>query len=138
VATGALVASWLPCCRCGTARFTGRSFISTHYLKAHRSEYYRRPQTVRDEGAWKHWLAFFFVGVSAVAQESAHTGRKMAGLREVIRDRMIRIWESHPHPVSAGGVSVNEPNQHKKTTQEAWSADSQTQSKDSQNQAETR
>ena len=31
----------------------------SHYLKARRTEYYRRLQAVRDEAAWEHWLAFF-------------------------------------------------------------------------------
>ena len=43
----------------------------SHYLKARRTEYYRRLQAVRDEGAWEHWPAFFLAGVSAVARESA-------------------------------------------------------------------
>ena len=66
----------------------------SHYLKARRTEYYRRLQAVRDEGAWEHWLAFFLAGVSEVARESALTGRKIVALREEVRETLLMLDRS--------------------------------------------
>ena len=66
----------------------------SHYLKARRTEYYRRLQAVRDEGAWEHWLAFFLAGVSEMARESALTGRKIVALREEVRETLLMLDRS--------------------------------------------
>lgn len=66
----------------------------SHYLKARRTEYYRRLQAVRDEGAWEHWLAFFLAGISAAARESADTGRKIVALREEGRETLLMLDRS--------------------------------------------
>ncbi len=54
----------------------------SHYFKRHRSTYYDLLQTVRDEGDWESWLAFFLQGVEAVAAQSAGTARAIIALRE--------------------------------------------------------
>lgn len=42
----------------------------SHYFKRHRTDYYERLQSVRDEGAWERWLAFFLKGVAEVGVEA--------------------------------------------------------------------
>lgn len=58
----------------------------SHYLKAHRSEYYDRLQAVRDRGDWEGWLKFFFRGVASVSLEATQTARKIVALREHHRE----------------------------------------------------
>jgi|SRR5579872_678882 Fic family protein len=40
------------------------------YLKAHRAEYYRLLQEVRERGAWEAWLEFFLQGVAETANQA--------------------------------------------------------------------
>lgn len=54
----------------------------SHYLKAHRTEYYDRLQAVRDRGDWEGWLKFFFRGVAGVSLEATQTARMIMDLRE--------------------------------------------------------
>jgi Fic family protein len=54
----------------------------SHYLKAHRQEYYDRLQAVRDSGDWEGWLQFFLRGVSDVSKQAAETARRILLLRE--------------------------------------------------------
>jgi Fic family protein len=54
----------------------------SHYLKRHRQEYYDRLQSVRDDGDWEGWLAFFLRGVAEVAGEATQTARRVLLLRE--------------------------------------------------------
>lgn len=54
----------------------------SHYFKRHRQAYYEHLQTVRDDGAWEAWLAFFLTGVIEVATEAAETARSILHLRE--------------------------------------------------------
>lgn len=61
----------------------------SHYLKAHRTEYYHRLQAVRDDGAWEEWLKFFIAGVAAVAFESTGTARAIVALREEVREDVL-------------------------------------------------
>jgi Fic family protein len=52
------------------------------YLKAHRADYYRLLQEVREHGAWEAWLEFFLRGVSEVSREATETARRILALRE--------------------------------------------------------
>ena len=54
----------------------------SHYLRAHRQEYYDRLQAIRDSGAWEHWLEFFLRGVTEVSMQAADTARRILALRE--------------------------------------------------------
>jgi cell filamentation protein, protein adenylyltransferase len=54
----------------------------SHYLRAHRQEYYDRLQAIRDSGAWEHWLEFFLRGVTEVSMQAADTARRILVLRE--------------------------------------------------------
>ena len=57
----------------------------SHYFKRHRAEYYERLQTIRDDGDWEGWLAFFLRGVAEVAAEATETARRILELRETHR-----------------------------------------------------
>lgn len=54
----------------------------SHFFKRNREEYYARLQSVRDDGAWESWLAYFLGGVSEVAEEATETARRILLLRE--------------------------------------------------------
>ena len=56
------------------------------FFKQHREEYYSRLQSVRDEGDWEGWLAFFLEGIATVAKEATDTARAIVRLREHLRD----------------------------------------------------
>lgn len=67
----------------------------SYYLKKHQDEYYRRLQSVRDDGDWEAWLEFFLTGVIEVSDESADVARRVLVMREqhrtLIADRLGRI-----------------------------------------------
>jgi len=65
------------------------------YLKAHRDEYYRRLQSVRDRGDWEGWLKFFLSGVAGVADQATETARKIVALREGHRALIARSFGNH-------------------------------------------
>ena len=54
----------------------------SYYFKKHRDEYYRRLQSVRDEGDWESWLVFFLRGVVEVSMGATDTARRILILRE--------------------------------------------------------
>lgn len=54
----------------------------SHYLKQHRSEYYDRLMSIRNQGDWEGWLKFFLRGVHQVGQEAAETARNILRIRE--------------------------------------------------------
>lgn len=54
----------------------------SHYLKAHRAQYYDRLQAVRNDGDWEGWLKFFLRGVREVAGQATDTARAILDLRE--------------------------------------------------------
>lgn len=57
----------------------------SHYFKRHRQAYYDYLQTVRTEGDWEGWLAFFLRGVIEVAGDAAETARRILEMREAHR-----------------------------------------------------
>jgi Fic family protein len=59
----------------------------SHFFKAHRDEYYRRLQAVRDAGDWEGWIAFFLRAILDVSSKATQTARDIVALRE--RDRAI-------------------------------------------------
>jgi Fic family protein len=54
----------------------------SHYLKAHRAEYYDRLMAIRNDGDWEGWLKFFARGVDEVSREATATARTILKLRE--------------------------------------------------------
>ena len=61
----------------------------SHYFKKHRSEYYERLQSIRDDGDWESWLRFFLRAVASVSNEAADTARRIVELRERHRNLII-------------------------------------------------
>jgi Fic family protein len=60
----------------------------SHFLKAHRQEYYDRLQAVRLHGHWEQWLTFFARGVGEVAREAFDTAVKIIELRDQHRAQL--------------------------------------------------
>ncbi len=54
----------------------------SHYFKQHRQTYYDLLQSIRDDGNWEDWLAFFLNGVADVSQEATNSVRQVLTLRE--------------------------------------------------------
>lgn len=64
----------------------------SHYFKQHRNEYYSHLQATRDCGDWEGWLKFFLAGVNGVSQEATETARKIVGLREDHRRKIVNSF----------------------------------------------
>jgi len=58
------------------------------YLKAHRSDYYRLLQEVRERGAWEAWIEFFLDGVDEIANQAFETATRIDHLLRTDRDRV--------------------------------------------------
>jgi Fic family protein len=58
------------------------------YLKAHRADYYRLLQEVREQGAWEAWLEFFLVGVAETANQAFDAANKIVALFKRDRERI--------------------------------------------------
>lgn len=69
----------------------------SHYLKAHRSEYYDRLTAIRSEGNWEGWLKFFLRGVEKVSNSATHTARQILLLRETDRQVVTAQLGNTPH-----------------------------------------
>ena len=69
------------------------------FFKQNRQKYYDELQSVRDNGTWEHWLAFFLRGVEVVSGQAAYTARKILALREEHR-RVIN--ENFGHTAANG------------------------------------
>lgn len=54
----------------------------SHYLKRHRTAYYDRLMSVRNDGDWEGWLKFFVRGVQEVSREATQTARSILTMRE--------------------------------------------------------
>ena len=96
----------------------------SHYLKAHRQEYYDRLQAVRDSGDWEGWLEFFLRGVADVSANATETARRILLLREDHREMIAKglgraagnghriLQHLYEHPI----VSANQVQQLIETT----------------------
>lgn len=66
----------------------------SYFFKRRRPQYYEKLQSVRDNGTWEEWLAFFLRGVAEVSQEATNTARDVLALREkhrrLITDKLGR------------------------------------------------
>ncbi len=60
----------------------------SHYLKAHRSQYYDRLTAIRNDGDWEGWLRFFLRGVFEVSQAATDTARAILDMREEHREKI--------------------------------------------------
>lgn len=76
------------------------------YLKQHQAEYYRRLSSIRSEGDWEGWVAFFLEGVATAAGEAERGIVDIASLIAADRRRLLeasragtasyRLFESLP------------------------------------------
>jgi Fic family protein len=62
----------------------------SHYLKAHRAEYYDRLMAVRKDGDWEGWVRFFLKGVEEVSRDASETAQAILQLREEHRQRVVQ------------------------------------------------
>jgi Fic family protein len=62
----------------------------SHYLKQHRTAYYDRLMSIRDDGDWEGWLKFFVRGVHEVSREAADTARSILRIREEHRQLLSK------------------------------------------------
>lgn len=58
------------------------------YLKAHRADYYRLLQEVRERGAWEPWLEFFLDGVAETAGQAFDAATRIVDLFKADRERI--------------------------------------------------
>jgi Fic family protein len=58
------------------------------YLKAHRADYYRLLQEVRERGAWEAWLEFFLDGVAETANQAFDAATRIVDLFRADRERI--------------------------------------------------
>lgn len=66
------------------------------YLKQHQAEYYRRLSTVRTEGDWEGWVAFFLEGVAVAAQEAERGIVAIATLLAADRRKLLASPKAGP------------------------------------------
>jgi Fic family protein len=88
------------------------------YLKAHRGEYYRLLQEVRERGAWEAWLEFFLQGVAETANQAFDAATRIVDLFKEDRERItakseragsaLRVHELlQQHPFLTAGQVVD-------------------------------
>jgi Fic family protein len=89
------------------------------FLKAHRTEYYRLLQEVREQGAWEAWLEFFLDGVAETANQAFDTANRIVELFRQDRERItaeggrasstLRVHRLlQQHPFATANMLVNE------------------------------
>ncbi len=61
------------------------------FLKQHRARYYELLDSVRREGDWETWVAFFCEGVASVSDSAVATARRLLELAEKDRERLARL-----------------------------------------------
>jgi len=61
------------------------------FLKQHRARYYALLDSVRREGDWEAWVAFFCEGVASVSDGAVATTRQLLELAEGDRDGLARL-----------------------------------------------
>ncbi len=66
------------------------------YLKQHQAEYYRRLSSVRTEGDWEGWVAFFLEGVAVAAQDAERNIVAIATLLATDRRSLLASPKAGP------------------------------------------
>jgi Fic family protein len=82
------------------------------FLKAHRADYYRLLQEVRERGAWEAWLEFFLDGVAETANGAFDAATRIVNLFKADRERIVA--ESDPRQLGTARArpSTAEPLRH--------------------------
>jgi len=65
----------------------------SRFITAHKADYYRLLQLVRDEGAWEEWILYM---LRAVEETSAETLRLIDGIGRLMAQYKDRIRTQHP------------------------------------------
>ena len=66
------------------------------YLKQHQAEYYRRLSSVRTEGDWEGWVAYFLEAVAVAASDAERNIVAIASLLAVGRRRLLGSPQARP------------------------------------------
>ena len=66
------------------------------YLKQHQAEYYRRLSSIRTEGDWESWVAFFLEGVATAAADAERSIIAIASLIGADRRRLLESPKAGP------------------------------------------
>jgi Fic family protein len=66
------------------------------FFKAHRPEYYRLLNEVRDSGDWEGWLAFFAEAVERSATHAVRVEQELIALVQTDRDRIAALGRAAP------------------------------------------
>jgi Fic family protein len=61
------------------------------YFKERREEYYRLLETVRHEGDWEAWVAFFLEGIAVTGEGAFSTARRLEELFKEDRGRILTL-----------------------------------------------
>jgi Fic family protein len=61
------------------------------FLKQHRARYYELLDSVRGDGDWEAWIAFFCEGVASVSDGAVKTARRLLDMAEQDRGRLARL-----------------------------------------------
>ncbi len=61
------------------------------YLKQHRTRYYELLDSVRKDGDWEAWIAFFCRGVATVSEGAVMTARRLLEVAEADRERLAQV-----------------------------------------------
>ncbi|CAN7466297.1 Fic family protein [Caulobacter sp. LjRoot300] len=68
----------------------------SRYINAHKAEYYRLLQTVRDSGQWEEWLLYMLRAVAETARQTLElvqgVGELMAEYKRLLRTNHTRIY----------------------------------------------
>jgi Fic family protein len=64
----------------------------SRYITAHKSDYYKYLQSVREDGKWEPWLLYM---LRAVADTSIETLRLVEGIRKLMADYKLLIRNNH-------------------------------------------
>ena len=59
------------------------------YFKEHQREYYRRLTSVREDGDWEGWMAFFLSAVTSSATHAAHTAMEITRIHSIDRELVV-------------------------------------------------
>jgi Fic family protein len=66
------------------------------FFKAHRPEYYRLLNEVRESGDWERWLAFFAEAVERSAAQAVRVAHDLIALVQADRDRIAALGRAAP------------------------------------------
>jgi Fic family protein len=84
----------------------------SHYLKAHRTEYYDRLMAVRNDGDWEGWLRFFLLGVRDTAEEATTNIRAINKMREEhrgnIQEHNLALFQDDGQPTTEPATEANQ------------------------------